>query len=147
MGVYERILVPTDGSPTSERALRHAAAVAGVHDADIHVIYALDTSVHAGLPMETAWEGVDTLLRSDAEEALADAERIGDELGISVETHLVEGKPSRQIVTFAEDEGCDLIVMGTQGRGGIDRLLLGSVAEKVVRAANIPVTTIRNGED
>lgn len=144
MGVYERILVPTDGSPTSERALRHAAAVASVQDADLHVVYVLDTATYAGLPMETAWEGVDEVLRSDAEAALADAERVADELCIDLETHLVEGKPTRGIVEFAERADCDLIVMGTRGRGGIDRLLLGSVTETVIRAADVPVTTIRS---
>lgn len=145
MAPYDHILVPTDGSWTSERALRHAVTLAEMHDASLHAVYVLDTGVYTGLPMETAWEGVGDLLRSDAEDALERAVEIGDAAGLHVETHLVEGRPGSQIVRVAEEAECDLIVMGTRGRGGIDRLLLGSVAEKVVRTAPVPVTTLRTG--
>ncbi|TKX83377.1 universal stress protein, partial [Halorubrum sp. SS5] len=65
---------------------------------------------------------------------------------VDVETAVVEGSPSREIITHAEEAGCDLVVMGTHGRGGIDRLLLGSVAEKVVRGSSVPVLTVRIGD-
>ena len=60
---------------------------------------------------------------------------------------MIEGTPSREIVNYAVDEDCDLIVMGTHGRGGLDRLLLGSVAERVVRSSAIPVLTLRMHEE
>lgn len=146
MTVYERILVPTDGSPTSERALRHAADLAAALGANLLIVTVLDIATYAGLPMETAWEGIDDVLRSDARTALTDAERVLEDRGVDAETHLLEGKPNREIVRFAERADCDLIVMGTRGRGGIDRLLLGSVAEAVVRSADVPVTTVRSAE-
>lgn len=144
--VYERILVPTDGSPTSERALRHAADLTAALGADLLVVTVLDVATYAGLPMETAWEGIDDVLRSDARAALTDAQRVLEGRGVASETHLLEGEPTREIVRFAERADCDLIVMGTRGRGGIDRLLLGSVAEAVVRSADVPVTTVRNAD-
>jgi len=61
---------------------------------------------------------------------------------VTVTRATAEGSPSREIVEYANQHGCDLIVMGTHGRGGIDRLLLGSVAERVVRSAHVPVVTV-----
>ncbi|KAB1198987.1 MULTISPECIES: universal stress protein [Haloferax] len=149
MVLYDRIIVPIDGSAGSNRVATHAAALAAVHGSELHGVYVVNAGSFAGLPMESSWEGLDDLLRSDAEAALALVERAAEKEGVPVETHVLEGTPSREIVEFAERGDCDLIVMGTHGRGGIDRLLLGSVAEKVVRASSVPVLTVRieGGED
>jgi nucleotide-binding universal stress UspA family protein len=141
--MYQRILVPTDGSAGSERVLEHAIGLASVHDATVHALYVINSGSFAGLPMETSWEGLDDMLRADAEAAMDEVCAIAAESNVPVETAIVEGTPSREIVRFAEREDCDLVVMGTHGRGGIDRLLLGSVAEKVVRASEVPVLTVR----
>mgnify|MGYP000150352061 FL=1 len=148
MVAYERILVPTDGSDGVERAIGHAIAVAEIHDATVHGLYVLNSDAYAGLGMESSWESVDGLLREDAETAVARVREIAversetDEPTVPVQTAVVEGKPSREIVRYAEANDCDLVVMGTHGRGGIDRLLLGSVAEGVIRASSVPVTTV-----
>ncbi len=143
MTLYDRILVPTDGSPEGKRAVAHALDVAVVHDADVHTLYVIDTASYAGMPMETAWEGVGDLLRNDAREAIEAVEDLAAGTPVEVESAVVDGSPSREIIEYAEGNDCDLIVMGTHGRGGIDRLLLGSVAEKVVRGAEVPVLTVR----
>ena len=143
MTLYDRILVPTDGSSEGERAVTHALDVAAVHGASVHAVYVVDTASYAGMPMESSWEGVDELLRSDAREAVKRVEQIAATTSVDVETAVVDGSPSREIIRYAEANDCDLIVMGTHGRGGIDRLLLGSVAEKVVRGASVPVLTVR----
>lgn len=140
--MYSRILVPTDGSAEVERAIEHALDLAEVHGATVHALYVVNTASYAGLPMETAWEGVDELLRSDATDAVETVAERAEARSVPVETSVVEGTPSRCIVREAEENDCDVIVMGTHGRGGIDRLLLGSVAEKVVRASNLPVLTV-----
>jgi len=148
MVAYERILIPTDGSDGVERAIGHAIAVAEIHDATVHGLYVLNSDAYAGLAMESSWESVDGLLREDAEAAVTRVREIAversetDEPTVPVRTAVVEGKPSREIVRYAEANDCDLVVMGTHGRGGIDRLLLGSVAEGVIRAASVPVTTV-----
>ena len=149
MDTYDRILVPTDGSEGVERVIEHAVEVAVSNDAALHGLYVLSTDTYAGLGMESSWESVDRLLREDAERAVARIREIADHTntGVPVETAVVEGKPSREIVRYAEDENCDLVVMGTHGRGGIDRLLLGSVAESVIRASSIPVTTVPVGTE
>ncbi|ADJ14782.1 universal stress protein [Halalkalicoccus jeotgali] len=145
--MYDRILVPTDGSAGVERAIEQAAALADVHGATIHAVFVVNTASFASLPMETSWEGVSDMLREDGEKALERVRQIADRYGVPVETALIEGTPSKEVVRYAEAEGCDLIVMGTHGRGGIDRLLLGSVAERVVRGSPVPVLTVRVREE
>ncbi|WP_099256263.1 universal stress protein, partial [Halorubrum persicum] len=143
MTLYDRILVPTDGSAEGKRAVAHAIDLASVHGASVHTLYVVDTASYAGMPMESSWEGVGDLLRDDAKQAVSEVETLAAKTDVGVETAVAEGTPSKEIIRCAEDNGCDLIVMGTHGRGGIDRLLLGSVAEKVVRGSSVPVLTVR----
>lgn len=145
--MYERILVPTDGSAGVERAIEQAVSLASVHGASVHAVFVVNTASFASLPMETSWEGVSDMLREDGEEALERVRAIAARHDVEVETALIEGTPSKEVVRYATEQGCDLIVMGTHGRGGIDRLLLGSVAERVVRGSPVPVLTVRVREE
>ncbi len=145
--MYDRILVPTDGSEGMQCVLAHAAELAQAHEAELHAVYVINSSTYASLPMETSWEGVSDMLEGEGESALEDARRVVEEYDVSLTTHLLEGPPSKEIVRYAELDGFDLIVMGTHGRGGIDRLLLGSVAEHVVRASEVPVLTVHVGQE
>lgn len=147
MGMYERILVPTDGSEGVKRAVLHALDLAKSHGATVHAVYVVNTAGFTGLPMESSWEGIDEMLRSDAEAALETVREFAEARDVPIETRVLEGSPHREIVRYAEQGDCDLVVMGTHGRGGIDRLLLGSVAEKVVRSSNVPVMTVRVGTE
>ncbi len=144
--MYDRILVPTDGSEEVERALAYAFDLARAHDATVRVLYVVNVTGYGGLPMETAWEGVSDALYAEGRAAVERAESLAP-ADIEIETSVLEGSPSRTIVEQAASENCDLVVMGTHGRGGIDRLLLGSVTERVVRRAIVPVLTVRVGED
>ena len=146
MTMYDRILVPTDGSDGMARVVRHAVDLADIHGASLDAVYVINSASYAGLPMESSWEGVDEMLRDDADAAVDAVRDAAESRGVPVTTSVVEGTPSREIVEHAEKTRCDLVVMGTHGRGGIDRLLLGSVAEKVVRASNVPVLTVRVGD-
>jgi len=143
--MYDRILVPTDGSDGIEPVIEHALELARVHDATVHGLYVLDTATMSRMPMDTSWEAVSDMLREEAERALTQVEALAGDTVI-VETEMTEGAPSRQIVDRARDADVDLIVMGTHGRGGLNRLLLGSVAERVIRSASVPVLTYRVGE-
>lgn len=139
--MYEEILVPTDGSAGMDAVIDHAASLAREHDATLRALYVVDTASLTDLPMETSWEGVSEALKQEGRTALKEVERRVTE--VPIETKMVEGSPARDIVSYAQKEGCDLIVMGTHGRAGFDRLLLGSVAERVVRSSTVPVLTIR----
>ncbi|GAB3668957.1 universal stress protein [Halopiger thermotolerans] len=144
--MYDCILVPTDGSPEVERALEYAFDLARAHDATIRAVYVVNAAGYGGLPMETAWEGISDALREEGRSAVERVEELAPE-DIDVETKVLEGSPSRVIVQEACSGECDLVVMGTHGRGGIDRLLLGSVTERVVRRCEVPVLTVQVGLD
>jgi nucleotide-binding universal stress UspA family protein len=144
--MYDRILVPTDGSAGSRAVIDHAAGLAESHGATLHALYVVNTASYASFSMESTWEGIGDMLRDEGQDALRAVESIVDGR-VPIETNVTEGSPSRKIVRYAEREACDLIVMGTHGRGGIDRLLLGSVAERVVRSSEVPVLTVRVGSD
>ncbi len=144
--MYGRILVPTDGSVGVDRAIEHAVDLAATHDATLHAVYVVNTAGFASLPMETSWDGLNNVLRSEGEEAIDRVRDLAAKRNVPVEGAVRDGTPSGEIVRYANAIGADLIVMGTHGRGGIDRLLLGSVAERVVRTASVPVLTVRVGE-
>jgi len=142
--MYDRILVPTDGSPGMKRVVSHAAKLSAVHDATLEAVYVVNSSAIANLPMESSWEGVAEMLREEGENALDAAVERAE---YPVERTMLEGNPAHEIVEYADRSDADVICMGTHGRGGINRLLLGSVAERVVRASEVPVLTIRVGPE
>lgn len=146
--MYDDILVPTDGSPGSDRIIEHAAALADEHGATLHLLYVVNTASFANLPMESSFEGIASMLEEEGETALNDAEATVGTVApdVTVERVIREGSPAPEIVGYATEAGCDLVTMGTHGRGGINRLLLGSVAERVVRKSPVPVLTVRVGE-
>jgi len=144
MSLYDRIVVPTDGSKSSQPAIEHAVELAAVHGATIHAVYVINLASFSGVPTEGTWEGVSTALEQEGEAALDAVVEAGKERGVPVERVRLEGRPSQRIVEYASENDGDIIVMGTHGRGGLDRLLLGSVAERVVRAASVPVMTVQS---
>lgn len=139
--MYDRMLLPTDGSAGMERVIEHADEIARRHGATIELLYVVNTSSMTTMPTDASVEGIRGLLNEEGEMAIEAAERICSR-ETTVEHTILEGNPEREIVDHAREADCDLIVMGTHGRGGIDRLLLGSVAEHVVRRAPVPVLTV-----
>ena len=140
--MYGRVLLPTDGSEGSTAAADHAIDLAKRYSASLHVLYAVETEVvpDAGtFNIYTALEGAG---ETAVNEAVERAEAAGVE---SVEASIERGRPHRVIVQYVDDNDVDIVVMGTHGRTGIDRYLLGSVAEKVVRTCPVPVLTVRTG--
>lgn len=144
--MYDRILVPTDGSPESEDAIDEAMELAELTDATVVALYVVDTSDYSALP-ESKWSALQEELYAEGEEAVAAVAECGEAAGVEVEELVVEGSPHEVILDTAGEEDCDAIVMGTHGRSGVERFLLGSVTEKVVRHSEIPVLVVRVGEE
>jgi nucleotide-binding universal stress UspA family protein len=145
MKPFEKLLVPTDFSEPAHAAMllgadlsrRYAASMTLVHTYDL-VAYALPD----GYVMYTSPQ-LDRMLE-ELERRLADARRNAELAGaLHVETRLLQGPAASEICAFAADGDFDLIVMGTHGRTGLKHFLMGSVAERVVRAAPCPVLTVR----
>jgi nucleotide-binding universal stress UspA family protein len=138
---YDDILLPTDGSDAAGRAVDHGLSLAASLGATAHAFSAVDTGavgVDDSGTLTTAGE-------SAADEAVERVAAAGDERGVDVRTHVADGSPAAAIVEAVDDIGVDAVVMGTTGRRGIERILLGSVAEKTVRSAPVPVITV--GDD
>lgn len=138
--MYEHILFPTDGSDGADAALEHAVAQADEYDATLHVLYVTNTTYMGSGAAEATT--VETLRSSGAEVLDETVDRITAR-GIDVVGQQLEGDPHSVIVEYSEEADIDLIVMGTHGRTGLDRYLLGSVTEKVVRTSENPVLTVR----
>jgi nucleotide-binding universal stress UspA family protein len=135
------ILVPIDGSPPSEAALEHAFEQFSTES--ITALYVMDPVDGA-----TAWgpgSADDWLAAAEerAETVLAGAKDAAADAGVDVTTESTVGRPARAIVDYADEQDIDHIVIGSHGRDGISRVLLGSVAETVVRRSPVPVTVIR----
>lgn len=143
--MYDTILVPTDGSRDARGAIEEAFDLAERLDASVHLLYVLD--VGASYPAEFASGAFLEALEREGEDHLAELAADGEERGLEVVTAVRDGTPHREILEYAEGAPVDLIVMGTRGRRGIDRVLLGSVTERVVRLADVPVMTIRRREN
>jgi nucleotide-binding universal stress UspA family protein len=143
--MFKRILLPTDGSPSAYEALNCAVAVARKFESELHVIYVVEPPAMLTAPYsESVMMDVLQAGHEAGERAVAEATETIRKSGLSrVQSSMLEGQPAEQIVAYARDHEIDLIVMGTHGRRGINRLLLGSIAEEVVRTASIPVMTVR----
>ena len=140
--MYDDILFPTDGSEASKATFPHAVSQARAFDARIHVLYVVDTT-YAGVGAGGS-KNVNSL-RAEGEAVVAEfEERLLDE-AVEVVPEIAEGDPFTQIKRYGDD-GIDMIVMGTRGRSGVEKHLLGSVTEKVVRTADVPVFTVRTPE-
>jgi nucleotide-binding universal stress UspA family protein len=140
----ETILLPTDGSAGMGRVVEHALSAAREHDATMHTLYVVDSGSVTGVPMDVSWSGIAATLEREGEQALEAVERLADD-DVDIVRTITEGEPAREIVGYVRENDIDRVVMGTHGCAGLDRLLLGSVAERVVRRAPVPVTTVKLG--
>ena len=144
--MYRSILLPTDGSAGSELAVKHAIDLARQYDATLHLLYVVDTDVvnhYAGID---AIEGVEGALEAQGAEALDAAADTAATAGITIEKHVVEGRPHEAVLDAIPMVGADLVVMGTERKSGEYRRLLGSVTERVVRMADVPVHIVKADE-
>ena len=103
----------------------------------------VDTAAFASVPMDAGWEMMYELLQKEGNEAIQQIVDDAKASGIDIEGSLLEGHPSHEIIEFAQNNEIDVIVLGTLGKGGLDRFLLGSVAEKVTRNSKVPVLVVR----
>jgi nucleotide-binding universal stress UspA family protein len=147
--MYDRILVPTDGSDVAEAAVDQAVDIAEKYDAEVHALYVADTDAIA---YSLGTEQVDrirqgnfaemTELREKAEAATGYVADRAAKHGLEVVEHHAGGQPHDMIADYAEDHDIDLVVMGSHGRSGVRRALLGSVTERTLRSTHVPVLVV-----
>ena len=152
--MYSKIVVPLDGSENSERSLPHVQELAKILNSTVHLIQVISRS--EGVQMMSGAEGTfgistqyqsmaEQLISSRIEQAEAYLTEVQGRLetdGVSAISAVMEGAPGEKIVEYAASEDADLIVMSTRGQGGIQRLLLGSTTDRVLRSAHLPVLAV-----
>ncbi|BBL68179.1 universal stress protein [Methanoculleus chikugoensis] len=142
--MFRKILVAIDGSEPADRAFETALGEAGVWKAEVHAVYVVESGLFSSLPMDNTLEIIYSVLQKEGEDVLETARKKADAAGVSLTTHLRQGHAGSQIVSLAEELGIDLIVLGSYGKSGVDRLLLGSVTDYVVQNSPITTTVVRS---
>lgn len=140
--MYDSIMLPTDGSEAAEIAANQAFKQAELNDATLHVVYVLE--VDATGPMQINVDDITDRLKERGEQVTKRVEELAESADIDVVTSVLRGNADEEIVDYVSEHGIDLIVMGTHGRRGIRRHLLGSVTERVIRQSPVPVMAVRD---
>ncbi len=148
--MYENILLTTDGSKYSKKAGEHAIELAKLIGSNITVLSVIETSYIQTLPEGDLIERMEDVMKKEGQNALDSfAQQLemsncnGSCENITLKTELKVGSPSETILETIKEENIDLVIMGNSGKHGLDRFLLGSVAEKVLRSATCPVLVVR----
>ncbi|WP_457279215.1 universal stress protein [Polaromonas sp. P5_D5] len=145
--MYKHILVPVDGSSTARKAIGNALAVAQAFKSEVTVVYVIDPYAFTGVGADFAYGQAEYLSAATAEanEAITAAKQAFQEAGITATGSVVEGHAIyRGILDTAEAVDADLIVMGSHGRRGLEKLVLGSVTAQVLSHAHLPVLVVRD---
>lgn len=139
----KKILIPTDGSDYSIRAAEYGLSIAKMLSAEIVVVYVIDTIVLSQINKETQRETVEQELKEDGERYINYIISLAKNIGVRNTSLFAKGRPFEQIVHLAKDLQADLIVMGTYGRRGTERILIGSVVERVIEYSSCPVLVVK----
>jgi len=145
--IFKNIMIATDGSEAAKKAVDTAIKLAKMNKAKlyaVHVIAPGELSVNLRDPRDLEWkDSMKVYLEKQGGEVTAYVEDSGNKANVEVESTILEGNPADEIVNFAQKNDIDLIVMGTLGKKGIQRFLLGSVTENVIRHSKQPVLIVR----
>ncbi len=139
--IYQKIVIATDGSEKNLSAVIEGMMIARVSRAKLQIVYVIDTKpLYTGV-IEESYAGMYDSLREEGELALEQAKELAGD--IDVATSLLTGKPATEITRFVKEYGADLLVIGTQGKSGLGKFILGSVAESIIRTAPCSVLVVR----
>ncbi len=139
----KKILIPTDGSDYSMRAAELGISMAKLLHAEVTIIYVIDTVVLDQIAKVTERADAERDLKGDGERYLNYVHTLADKAGVKASSMLAKGRPFEQIVHLAKGLRADLIVMGSFGRRGAERILIGSVAERVIEYSSCPVLVVK----
>lgn len=141
--MFNTILIAIDGSEISKKALEAAVEEAKVWKSGLNAVYVIETGGFENIPADSTMEVVYNRLESIGTEAMKEAEEKAEKYGLKFNSYIREGHAGEEIVKLAEEIGADLIVLGSHGKSGIDRLLLGSVTDFVTRHSKISTMVVR----
>lgn len=142
--MYDDVLVPTDGSDTVSETLSHALPIATDNDATVHALYVVDSRITAASNGDA---DVEATLESEGQRAIDEVDRRAVDTGLETTGVIRKGTPAKTILEYADEQGIDLIVIGTQGKSPREKVVsMGSVSERVVDNASVPVFVVRETE-
>jgi nucleotide-binding universal stress UspA family protein len=144
MPVFTNILISLDGSEASQRALSRAVDEARIWNAQLQAIYVVETGLFSSLPPDNSVEILYRVLEKEGKSVLEKAKSFGAANGVSIITHVKQGHAGSEIIALAEQEKCDLIIVGSHGKGNADRLLIGSVSTFVVTHSKVTTMVVRS---
>ena len=140
---YKRVLIATDGSEYGTHAVRAGMGIAKLSQGKVYVLYVIDNTCYPAEKWDPKLKtAMEEHFKTFGLEMTATVEEVAKAEGIDVEFIIREGHPTEKILDFAEKQGVDMIVVGSLGKTDAERFLLGSVSEKVVRNANVPVLVV-----
>lgn len=145
--MFKHILVPVDGSPTSQLAVEKAIGLAKVFGSRVSAIFVIDPYPFTGIGTDFAYGQAEYLSAATAEAnaAIKSTKMAFDQAGLSVDTSVIESHTAwRGVIETAESNQTDLIVMGSHGRSGLEKLMLGSVTQAVLAHTKLPVLVVRD---
>ncbi|MFD1647750.1 universal stress protein [Haloarchaeobius litoreus] len=145
-GSYDEVLLPTDGSEEAGGAIEHGLRIAEFADARVHVVNVVDVVGLGASPEYTMPTSVLEDLESAGESATEDIAKRARDTGLEATTTVRHGSPARELLDYTTEFDIDLVAMGTAGRSGIGRFLLGSTTERIMRHADVPVVAVNAGE-
>jgi nucleotide-binding universal stress UspA family protein len=141
--MFQKILTAVDGSANSLRALEHALRLAKEFSSELVVVYVVHIPITSYSYDVLGSLEVFNKLEEDGKAALAKCSSMASEAGVTVRTSLLSGDPAQGILDTAGQEGADLLIVGSRGTGTLERLLMGSVSERVVRFSKCPVLVVK----
>lgn len=139
--LFNKILIATDGSDKNRSALDEGMRIARACGSTVYAVYVIDMRAFSSTSGEIPLGDTYRMLEDEGRQALSRVQALAGD--IKVEMSVLEGRPATEIVKLASDKEVDLLVIGTHGKKGLERLLLGSVAESVIRSAPCKVLVVK----
>lgn len=144
--MIKKIMIATDGSEASRKAARAGVEIARALCSDVTSVYVVDThrlnSLHGYASLPGLKDKILDLMLREGEAATSEVDKMASDAGLPLKKIVAEGDPSSELLRISQESGMDMIVIGSTGRSGLNKFLLGSVAEKVIRHSKVPVMLV-----
>ncbi len=141
--LYKKVLIATDGSESGKQAINAGMEIARLSQGKVYALYVIDTAGYPHEMRDPKWKtAMEEHFKTFGLELTAIVEEAAETARVEVEFIILEGHPAEKILDFAEKHDVDMIVIGSVGKTDVERFLLGSVSEKVVRHAKVPVLVV-----
>jgi len=145
---YKKIMIATDGSDCSRLAIDKGIELARLSGGTVYAVHVISTAYlfpmdgYYFMGMNPYWESIHEALKKQGQQAVDYIKGLGKIKGIKVESILLEGNPSEELIRYADEEKMDIVIMGTLGKTELNRMLIGSVAGNLVRYSTVPIMVV-----